>query len=405
MLQLRLNNYCCQNNWKPKHVERDGKKIKKLINLPGQFRPMHNLKSGKFYNQGNYSEAFDDLSQSLCYSNVFKARPIKHWRKQSGNYDNQQSFRNLTQMKDYHTPGGYTTYEIIVSDDEPVDTCCGFKDQKGEENIPNKNNNWCGNNNNSCVGNVIGQIDNKIMTKDPECLSSKNNEKEYVIDKNTCQVIKVCKKTDIPTQALARVRFSNNNLRKACGNNYSSYNEYHYARCMNYDQNLSKQSSCQYACSNKCSVKDNNGDPSKCCDCGCPNQTVADDTTKKAFIGSNDYDKNVFQTINLNSTICKNRAVVKPNNQQFWQQGATSSSNRLLRLKTNTINKNAVSIGKKFGSESTSALNYNARSDSSFINKSKVAPKFPNNNVYIYRTNKKLYNGQQACNPNYCNVK
>ena len=28
-----------------------------------------------------------------------------------------------------------------------------------------------------------------------------------------------------------------------------------------------------------------------------------------------------------------------------------------------------------------SALNYNARSDSSFINKSKVAPKFPNNNV------------------------
>ena len=69
---------------------------------------------------------------------------------------------------------------------------------------------------------------------------------------------------------------------------------------------------------------------------------------------------------------CQNRIFYKPNNCQFAQQGGVSSSSRLLRLKLNTINSNANSIGKSYGKSAGSALAYSGRSQAPFINKEKM---------------------------------
>ena len=46
---------------------------------------------------------------------------------------------------------------------------------------------------------------------------------------------------------------------------------------------------------------------------------------------------------------CKAKIIVKPNNPKYHQQGAVSSSSRILRAKLNAVNSNAVSIGNKYG--------------------------------------------------------
>ena len=69
---------------------------------------------------------------------------------------------------------------------------------------------------------------------------------------------------------------------------------------------------------------------------------------------------------------CQNKIYYKPNNCQFGQQGGVSSSSRLLRLKLNTINSNANSIGKSYGKSAASALAYSGRPQAPFINKEKM---------------------------------
>ena len=61
MLNLRINNYCCKNNWKGVPENRNNKNKIKLINITGSFRPLHNLKVGKFYSTPN-DVAFNELS-------------------------------------------------------------------------------------------------------------------------------------------------------------------------------------------------------------------------------------------------------------------------------------------------------------------------------------------------------
>jgi len=73
-----------------------------------------------------------------------------------------------------------------------------------------------------------------------------------------------------------------------------------------------------------------------------------------------------------NMQSCQSIIYYKPNNCQFAQQGGVSSSSRLLRLKLNTINSNANSIGKSYGRSAGSALAYSGRSEAPFINKEKM---------------------------------
>ena len=71
------------------------------------------------------------------------------------------------------------------------------------------------------------------------------------------------------------------------------------------------------------------------------------------------------------SSTCS-KVYYKPNNCQYAQQGAVSAGSRLLRLKMQTINKNAVSIGNSYGSNASSALAYSSRPQAPFINKQKM---------------------------------
>ena len=64
------------------------------------------------------------------------------------------------------------------------------------------------------------------------------------------------------------------------------------------------------------------------------------------------------------------KIIVKPNNQQYFQQGAVDSSSRIARLKYNTVNNNAQSYKKKFGDEAVSATQYTASGNTPFFIKS-----------------------------------
>jgi len=65
------------------------------------------------------------------------------------------------------------------------------------------------------------------------------------------------------------------------------------------------------------------------------------------------------------------RTVYKPNNQQYAQQGAVSSSSRLTRLKNNTITKNGNSFNSAWGQQAANAGRYQGTSDGSYFLKTK----------------------------------
>jgi len=67
-----------------------------------------------------------------------------------------------------------------------------------------------------------------------------------------------------------------------------------------------------------------------------------------------------------NGNICQ--TIYKPNNRPFSQQGAVDSSSRIVRLKLNTINKNAASYKEIFG---TTASKYMGASSTPYFLKSK----------------------------------
>ena len=65
--------------------------------------------------------------------------------------------------------------------------------------------------------------------------------------------------------------------------------------------------------------------------------------------------------------------IYKPNNTQYSQQGAVDSSDRITRLKLNTVNKNAASYKDIFGS---SASRYLGMASTPYFLKSKYQPVF-----------------------------
>ena len=78
---------------------------------------------------------------------------------------------------------------------------------------------------------------------------------------------------------------------------------------------------------------------------------------QKSNIGSSiDSDKNSYKITNCNTDKC-NKTYYKPNNPNFSQQGAVSSSNRLLRLKNNTINQNGASFKTAFAEKQLTQVN------------------------------------------------
>lgn len=61
-------------------------------------------------------------------------------------------------------------------------------------------------------------------------------------------------------------------------------------------------------------------------------------------------------TVGAQTTVPCQTTIYKPNNAQYAKQGAVDSSDRITRLKINTVNKNAASYAKVFGSSASRYL-------------------------------------------------
>lgn len=70
----------------------------------------------------------------------------------------------------------------------------------------------------------------------------------------------------------------------------------------------------------------------------------------------------------LSTFKCNTKTIYKPNNAQYGKQGAVDSSDRITRLKLNTVNKNAASYKNVFGS---SASKYLGMASTPYFTKSK----------------------------------
>lgn len=93
-----------------------------------------------------------------------------------------------------------------------------------------------------------------------------------------------------------------------------------------------------------------------------------------------------------NNTGGASTVIFKPNNREYSVQGAVDSSTRIEKLKLNTINTNANSLRTAFGNEAASACRFNGSSDTPFFLKNKYQPPIcsQTNTVSMYRQNKRI---------------
>lgn len=130
-----------------------------------------------------------------------------------------------------------------------------------------------------------------------------------------------------------------------------STKEYLKSKCRTYDQNLSGalRSDVQYS------------QQKGCCTVPFPynDESVGPQTRESLNCPDETCDGN---GINI---------IVKPNNQQFFQQGAVSSSSRLARLKYNTVQSNAASFRSAYQAQAANAGRYRANGNAPYFIKSK----------------------------------
>lgn len=88
---------------------------------------------------------------------------------------------------------------------------------------------------------------------------------------------------------------------------------------------------------------------------------------KTYFSSNSKYLQNRNKTYNKNLTnvnnSCCNKIIYKRNNTNYSKQGAVSSSNRLDKLKYDTIQKSASSLKIKYGSGAAKAASYKGKKD------------------------------------------
>ena len=227
-------------------------------------------------------------SDTYTSHNPFKARPIKHWRKQLFPRENSGNGKSAVGIPN-DKPGG-----IVSLGNNPCDNNLNIFLLK--ENIIDNNENCCVTNN-------------------------KVNSRKNII------------------------RSASTNLNK---NYYTDSRAYLKSRCKTFKQNISGN------VNNNQDNYDENGN----------------------FLWPNE-NNNGPQVRNIDKIMhCeqskKCTLIYKPNNRNFATQGAVSSSERLLRLKLNTINKNGASFETAFGSQAANAGKYHGTSESPYFIKDKV---------------------------------
>ena len=258
-------------------------------------------------------------SRPIDTSNVigipFKARPIKHWRKQlqpNNNTGNRSAF-----TIPFDKPGSYVYLE---------NNCNCATDNSGGLSIlthipQSKNINFYP----ESTEKVTGPNNSTIcISCDPETNRIRSGLTEKLInsqDKNTAPTTKY---------------------------NFST-KSYLQSRCKTYQQRLSGR-------------KD-------------PNITyIIPGTQTPVPPSNNNTGSQVRLSLYCPLETCNGNAIKiinKPNNIQYYQQGAVSSSSRLDRLKLNTINKNGGSFQSAWGAAAANAGKYRGSSNAPYFIKSK----------------------------------
>ena len=112
--------------------------------------------------------------------------------------------------------------------------------------------------------------------------------------------------------------------------------------------------------------------------------------------GSQVYQTNDIYKPRVNPYACggsgASTVIFKPNNYQYSVQGAVDSSTRIEKLKLNTINTNANSLRSAFGNEAASACRFTGSSDTPYFLKNKYQPPIcsETNLIARYRQNKRI---------------
>ena len=112
--------------------------------------------------------------------------------------------------------------------------------------------------------------------------------------------------------------------------------------------------------------------------------------------GSQVYQTNDIYKPRVNPHACGGSGasivIFKPNNYQYSVQGAVDSSTRIEKLKLNTINTNANSLRSAFGNEAASACRFTGSGDTPYFLKNKYQPPIcsETNLIARYRQNKRI---------------
>ena len=290
--------------------KRGGNPTAKIVTV-GLYRPDHN----KQYTLGYYGA---DKPENTNDANAFRARPLKHYRKQYGNNNNKQTnYRGNLITDVFETPGGN-----IVKNYSDVN--CDDANAPGVLLVPNyslKEVNQF---------NKVGKSGNSTtVTFDP---NNTNQTKEFYNFK-TC--LKVC---DPPTAARRRTQYQTNiNVNPAKNKYYQTSKSYLESRC----------------------------------------KTLAQNQGTGSKIAGKTYEYNSTSCYSTNAN-CK-KLIHKPSNNQYQTQGAVSSGSRITRLKLNTIqtaanNSNVYNLGTAV----QNAFAYSGRAEAPFT----VKTKFQSNQFY-----------------------
>lgn len=111
-----------------------------------------------------------------------------------------------------------------------------------------------------------------------------------------------------------------------------------------------------------------------------PNNTYATASGQHVYPTNSSTGSQLKKPLNCYDTSCQ--IIFKPNNVKFTQQGAVTSSDRLVRLKLDTITKNGNSFKTAWGQEAANAGKYHGTTEAPYFikNKFEKAPCFTNKN-------------------------
>ncbi len=236
----------------------------------------------------------------------FKARPIKHWRKQLNPEPNSGNGKSAVGMP-MNKPGS----EVFLGKGSTTN-CVSCSDSSVSSNITKSS--------------IVAEEINTFFTNDGDKFYDSDKKKMICLACNPeAKIIK-------PATTLISKTY------------YSDRASYLKSRCKTFNQNLS----------------------------GNPVQGIEYlNGTNPVWASNSPNGSQVYSTSDCCSTTNETSTLIyKPNNQQYATQGAVDSSDRITRLKMNTINKNGGSFATAWGVSAANAASYRGDTGAPYFVKS-----------------------------------